>query len=390
MVVDLLIVISIGFAVFRGFKIGFIRQLCSTVGFFAGLFIGAWLQPHITSLAHSADARAALTMATILGFGLILMSAGEYLGIYLKHHLHLKLKRVNIADNGFGSVLSIITVILGVWLIASILNNYSFAGVQTAVRDSRIVALLNRTLPPAPEATARIGRLIDPNGFPDVFIGNEPIPRGDVDLPALGDLSSAVNATKDSVVRIRSQGCGGIVSGSGFVAGNNLVATNAHVVAGIQQPYIQDVNGSHQAKTVWFDPALDLAILRTSKLAGKRLAFVSAPVASGTPAAVLGYPNGGDFSAKPAVVLDVILAKGRDIYGTGHTLRTIYEIRADIVHGNSGGPLVDKDGSVVGVIFAESTNYNQVGYALTSSKVAEAVSQANSKTAAISTGRCAE
>lgn len=384
--VDILIIAAVIAAIFRGFAIGFVRQLCSTAGFFAGLFLGAWLQPHIVGLANGAEARAALSVASILGTGLILMTLGEYVGLYLKHHV--RFRRVNTIDNGLGSILSIISVLIGVWLVAAILNNSSLAGIQTAVRDSRLISYLNHTLPPAPGVIAQLGRLVDPNGFPDVFVGTEPIPRGDVNLPALGDLEQAVNATKDSVVRIKSQGCGGVVSGSGFVAGKDLVATNAHVVAGITKPYVQDVKGSHLARTVWFDPDLDVALLRTSNLAGHSLALNRNTVKSGTPAAVLGYPNGGDFDAQPAVVLDQLLAKGRNIYGTGHTLRAIYELRVHIVHGNSGGPVVGQDGRVLGMVFAESTSYNGVGYALTNDRIAQAVQAATSRTATVSTGQC--
>jgi S1-C subfamily serine protease len=105
---------------------------------------------------------------------------------------------------------------------------------------------------------------------------------------------------------------------------------------------------------------------------------------------VLGYPGGGNFNAGPAAVMDQILARGRDIYGQGRTLRSIYEIQAAVVPGNSGGPLIAKDGSVIGVVFAESTTYDHVGYALTTPKVIDEINQAKQNNQPVSTGQCAE
>jgi S1-C subfamily serine protease len=388
MLVDALIVIvGIG-AIYRGRKIGFVRQVCSTAGFISGLLIGAWLEPHLINSVHSTESRAILTVVVILGSGLVMLTLGDYLGLHFKHFV--RAKRLNSFDNSLGSVLSVVSLLLGVWLMASIANSSSIPSLQTAVRSSRIDAQLNRLLPPAPGVVAKLSHLIDPNGFPDVFIGNEPIPRTSVNLPDLGDLSAAVNADKNSVVRIEGQGCGGVVYGSGFVAGPGLVATNAHVVAGIRYTYAQDANGTHAASVVQFDPDLDFAVLRVDNLAGHSLKVSSSTAAEDTPAAVLGYPGGGDFSAKPALILDQIKASGRNIYGNGHTLRDVYELQADVVPGNSGGPVVGKDGKVIGVVFAESATYNHVGYALTSGQITGEIARASGSSQAVSTGRCAE
>jgi len=192
------------------------------------------------------------------------------------------------------------------------------------------------------------------------------------------------------VVKIEGRGCGGIVEGSGFVAGDGLVATNAHVVAGVAQPMILDANGEHHASVVWFDPNLDFAVLRTSNLAGAPLRIAATTVGQGTSAAVLGYPGGGDFTASPAAVLDAFTAVGRNIYNQGVTRRNIYSVKATVVPGNSGGPLVLQDGSVAGVVFAQSTVYDQVGYALTTQAISQELAAASTQTQGIATGSCAE
>lgn len=388
MLVDLLIVIFAVSALYRGREIGFVRQLCSTVGFFGGLFIGAWLQPYTVNLAHSQTGRSIITLATTLGCAMLLLAVGEYVGLRLKHKVAPK--RVNAVDNGFGGILNIVSLLLVIWLTAAIISNLPLPGLQSALNNSAIVRTLNRNLPSAPGVISRLGHLIDPNGFPQVFINGEPAPSQDANLPSLGELQPAVEQTRASVVKLEGQGCGGIVDGSGFVVGSNLVATNAHVVAGIKRPYVQDANGTHSGTVIWFDPNLDFAVLRVSNLAGKPLVLANDHVKPGTGAAVLGYPGGGGFTAKPAAVTNQFTASGRDIYGRGHTDRDVYELRADVRQGNSGGPLIAKDGSVIGVIFAESSNYEDVGYALTSTQVKSAVNHAAAQNRAVSTGQCAE
>jgi S1-C subfamily serine protease len=388
MLVDLCIIVLLVVSVVRGRQIGFVRQLGSTIGFVAGLLLGAWIEPHTVSLVHTPAGRAFVTIVTTLGCALILLTVGETLGILVKRRLlHHRLNRY---DNVLGSGLSAVSLLASAWLMAAILVTLPVSGVETAVRSSHIVRTLNQHLPPAPTVIADLGQLIDPNGFPQVFIGSEPIPRGDVHLPALGQLEPAVNKDKLSVVKIEGQGCGGIVEGSGFVVGKNFVATNAHVVAGINQPFVQDANGSHHGTVVWFDPDLDLAILRVSDLAGSPLQINTATAPSGTAAAALGYPGGGGFTAGPAAVLDEFQASGRNIYGQKQTLRSVYEVRADIIPGNSGGPLINQSGQVIGVVFAESTSYAHTGYALTMAAVQRAIHQAVAANQATGTGRCAD
>jgi S1-C subfamily serine protease len=181
-----------------------------------------------------------------------------------------------------------------------------------------------------------------------------------------------------------------MVFGSGFVVGKGLVATNAHVVAGINSPQVVDRNGTHAATTIWFDPDLDFAVLRTSNLAGSKLPLKTTIASRGEAAGVLGYPGGGGFKAGQAAILDEFTAIGRNIYNEGRTTRDVYSVQAMVVPGNSGGPLVDAHGYVIGVIFATSTSYSNVGYALTLRQVVAELNQAQQRSGAVSTGSCAE
>ncbi|HET8709403.1 MAG TPA: MarP family serine protease [Candidatus Saccharimonadales bacterium] len=385
---DIIIIILVISACLRGRELGFVRQLCSTIGFFVGLYLGAaLLQPYTVKLVHSPLSQSLVTIITTLGAAIILLIIGEYLGLHAKRRLQIW--KVNRLDVIFGGLLGVVSLLLVVWLSAAILETLPSQTIQREIRYSAIISRLNRMLPPASTVVANLGQLIDPNGFPQVFIGDAPGPPSNVPQPSLGALQAAVDKDSRSVVKIEGQGCGGIVEGSGFVVGTNLIATNAHVVAGIRQPYVLDANGTHTAQPIWFDPDLDFAVLKVNNLAGDPLVFSNADVHRGTAGAVLGYPGGGNFEADPAAVLDEFTATGRNIYNQGETERDVYEIRAKVVPGNSGGPVIVKDGSVIGIVFAESTKYPHIGYALTNDQVTGEINQARAQDRPVSTGSCA-
>jgi S1-C subfamily serine protease len=388
MLIDLIIIILGISALYRGLELGFVRQLGSTLGFFGGLFLGAALEPHTVSLVHSQASRTVVTIVTTLGCALILLTVGEYVGLRLKYQV--RFRRLNRLDNDLGALLGVATLLFAVWLLAAIINSSPFPAIQSAMHNSRIVRGLDHELPDAPQVIAGLGHLIDPNGFPQVFIGAEPNPPANIRLPSLGEMQAAVKRDEASVVKVEGQGCGGIVEGSGFVVGSDLVATNAHVVAGISQPYVLDDNGRHRVTVISFDPNLDLAVLQVSNLAGPALNIASSQVPTGTASAIMGYPGGGPLTAGTAAVLDEFTAEGRDIYDSGNTLRDVYEIQADVIPGNSGGPLISVDGTVIGVVFAESTTYQHVGYALTTEQVLTEIHQAASRNQPVSTGQCAD
>lgn len=370
-------------------EVGFVRQFFSTAGFFVGALLGVWLQNILIHYAKSPEAKAMLVIVVVLSCGIAFMTAGEYLGLRLK----FKLRESHVTeriDSIFGSALAGITLLAVVWLGATMLRNLPFTSWQRQIATSRIVISLNQTLPSAPSLLTRIGQLVDPNGFPHVFSALEPKLPTDMPLPNMGELNAAVTAARPSVVKIEGEGCGGIVTGSGFVAGPGLVVTNAHVVAGVNRPFVIDQAGQHRTTVAAFDPVQDIAILRTSGLEGKALSIKPEQAEGGTAVAVAGYPGDGGFTAVPGVILETFTAYGRDIYNQRESVRDVYSLKATVEKGNSGGPLVNKDGAVVGVLFAKSYSYDQVGYALTTTQVVKAITTAQHMNDDINTGSCAE
>ena len=387
---DIFIIVFLLAALIRGTEVGFTRQFFSTVGFFAGLFLGAYIENLLIHLVHTPGKRALLALVVVVGCAIGLMTLGEFVGWRLKFRLQ-KAQVVDRVDRIAGAVLAGITLLLAVWLGASIFRGAPDGLWQKQIRTSRIVSALNSTLPSAPGVLTGLGHLIDPNSFPQVFAGLEPQPTNvNAPLPDVGELNAAIQQDHESVVKIEGKGCGGIVEGSGFVAAKGEVLTNAHVVAGVAKPFIIDDNGTHTAKVVYFDPNVDIAVLRADNLAGGPLALNAETVDNGTAVAMLGYPGGKELNVMPGTILDSFTAVGHNIYNKGQTERQVYSVKTNVQEGNSGGPLLAKDGQVVGIVFARSTSYDQVGYALTMRQVAQSLTAASNKTASVSTGSCAE
>lgn len=384
-VIDLLIVVLVIIEVVRGFEIGLFRQFCSLAGFWGGLLVGGLVAPLVLTSVQTAGAKLWLLLLIVFGSGLALGALGEWAGLVLANLAHRL--RLGTLDRWLGGALGGVMVVVFVWLGSAMLANTP-SDLSQLISRSRIVRALDSAFPPAPPYLAKIQRLLTPNGFPQVFVGLEPVPSAPANPASSADVDRALKAAGESVVKLESPGCNGVIDGSGFVAADGIVVTNAHVVAGIQRPVVVDRAGRHIAETIYFDPDMDLAVLRTKGLAGAPLGISSESVPRGTAAVVLGYPGGGPLTGVPAAVLAERIATGRNIYDRGFVTRTIYELQADVRQGNSGGPLVTPDGVVIGVIFAKAQNNSNIGYSLVSGEVLTKVRQAQANSQPVSTGPC--
>jgi S1-C subfamily serine protease len=191
-----------------------------------------------------------------------------------------------------------------------------------------------------------------------------------------------------STVEVDSDACNYTLAGSGFVVQDDYVVTNAHVIAGADEIAVLPQNGRHEAVPVYFDPSLDIAVLYVPGLDAPPLAFAQDDPKRGDTGAALGHPGGGPLVVLPAAVTDEYRATGRDLYGTSTVTRSIVELRAQVERGDSGGPFVLQDGTVGGVVFAQSRSDPSVGYALAPSEVRAAIEPALGSTDAVDTGAC--
>jgi S1-C subfamily serine protease len=284
----------------------------------------------------------------------------------------------------------VIVTVIAFWLLGSLLINGPSKTVAKALDRSAILEAVNATLPRPPNVFAYVRQYLQTSGFPQVFAGFPPALGPQAELPPRGVARRAIQAADQSTVRIVVPACGGTQLGSGWVAADSTVVTNAHVVAGSDSVSVQDANGTHEATVVVFDPRTDVAVLRASGLAGPPLPLETAEQPDGAPGATLGYPGQaeGQIRWHRAAVNDTYDASGRDIYGRALVTRNVYELRSPVRQGDSGGPFVLPSGQVAGVVFAASTTNDGIGYALTGQEVADEVRQGAARTEPVGTGSC--
>jgi S1-C subfamily serine protease len=382
---DIIIVMVALLVAARGVATGFARQLGSLGGFTLGLFLGAALASPISSLLPAGGGRAILALFVFFGVAITVAALGELAGDGLSEIIERY--RMRPLDASLGAMAGVIIVLLVTWMLAAVFQSAGGSVWALEIQNSKILQALDASLPPAPDVVARLERQFNASSIPRVFAGLEPSPAPPVTGPDAAAVNAAAAAGRAATVKIEGFGCGGIVEGSGFVVGNGLVATNAHVVAGISHPTVIDANGPHRSEVVLFDPNMDFAVLRTSGLAAAPLTLDSGNADRGIVGAVLGYPGGGSFTVSSAAVLQRENALGRDIYDSSLTQRDIYVLQAIVRPGNSGGPLITPNGTVIGVVFAMSTTNPNVGYALTSAEIQPDLAQAQNS-GPVSTEQC--
>jgi S1-C subfamily serine protease len=207
------------------------------------------------------------------------------------------------------------------------------------------------------------------------------------DAALIGD--PVVAATRPSVVKIRgvAPSCQKVLEGSGFVVAPNRVMSNAHVVAGSDSVTVEADGQTYDAGVVSYDPQEDISILDVPNLPAAPLAFDDTPATTGTDGIVMGYPGGGDFAATPARVRETIELKGPDIYRTTTVSREVYTIRGTVRQGNSGGPMIDRNGKVLGVVFGAAVDDADTGFVLTASEVSRQMATVGSSQR-VPTGVC--
>jgi S1-C subfamily serine protease len=218
--------------------------------------------------------------------------------------------------------------------------------------------------------------------------GRTPIVNVDAPDAALAN-DPVVAATRPSVLKIRgvATSCQKVLEGSGFVVAPNRVMSNAHVVAGAESVTVESDGKTYDATVVSYDPSADISILDVPDLPATPLQFDMQEAPTGTDAVVMGYPGGGEFTATPGRIREIIQLNGPDIYHTTTVTREVYTIRGTVRQGNSGGPLIDKDGKVLGVVFGAAVDDGDTGFVLTSNEVAKQMARVGN-TQQVSTDTC--
>lgn len=388
--VDIAIVVALVLASVAGYRRGLTYSVLSLLGLVVGLAAGSWVATAIPGrLPGLASAeRTILAVAAVLALGFL----GSALGGLLGARLRLTTLRTRLGsglDSWAGVAWGVIGTLAVSWYLGLVFAAGPIPPLSSQIQRSAILRALTRTLPSGPAWIGSLQHLLSAVPFPEVFATLVPPLPGPVALP--GDLAAhpAVAKIAGETVKVVSTGCGGLIEGSGFPVATGVVVTNAHVVAGGHAEEV-DVPGRAApmpAQVVYFNPQVDLALLRVPGLTLPALAFATT-ASRGEQGAVIGYPGGGREQAVPGAVRGTMDAVGRDIYSQGLVTRRILVLQASVIPGNSGGPFINLDGQVLGIVFAKSVASGDQGYALSASQVEPDIGANVGDSTAVSTQAC--
>jgi S1-C subfamily serine protease len=377
---DWIIVVLTLLAAAAGYLQGFLVGAATLAGFAAGLVLGGRLG---TALVEGGSRSPYAPLFGLLGAllgGLLLGAALETVGHGVRRRL--RLPGIAVADGVGGAALAGAVALGVVWLAGAVA--LQTPGVRASLRDevqhSAVLRSLNALLPPSGPILNALARF-------------DPVPRID-GPPALVPAPRAavardpdVAAARASVVRVRGTACGLSVAGSGWIAGEGVVVTNAHVVAGQDDTTVEPggEGPSFDAQALAFDPGNDVAVLRVPGLRGRLLPLASDPK-PGTGAGILGFPENGPFQVHAGRLGATATVLTQDAYGRGRFRRRLTSLRGRVLPGNSGGPLVDTRGRVVTTVFAATRGGPPGGYGVPNAIVRRALARARRP---VDTGPCA-
>lgn len=383
-------ILGIGFvAAISGWRSGALGSLLSFIGVVLGAVAGVLLAPHV--IPHISGDRTKLfaTLFLILALVVIGEIAGVVLGRAVRGTIRNRLFRA--FDSVVGVSLMLVAVLVASWLLGSLLTSSDQPNLAAAVKNSRVLSEVDKVAPDWMRSVPnRLSALLDTSGLPDVLepFGRTPIVNVDAPDASLAT-DPIVTTSRPSVVKIRgiAPSCQKVLEGSGFVVAPNRVMSNAHVVAGADSVTIEADGKTYDAGVVSYDPNADISILDVPNLPITPLQFAEQPAPKGTDAVVMGYPGGGDFLATPARVREIIELNGPDIYRTTTVTREVYTVRGTVRQGNSGGPMINRAGKVLGVVFGAAVDDADTGFVLTAKEVERQLVMVGN-TQRVTTGTC--
>jgi S1-C subfamily serine protease len=363
-----------------GYRQGLIVGTLTLIGFAVGAFSGSRIGPLLLNRgSESSYAPLCAALGALMAGALVAVTL-ESLALGLRSRMIRGRGLLHLADGAGGAAL-VASVALGLaWVFGAVaLHAPGTAQLRADVQRSLILRSLNDVLPPSGSILRALGR-VDP--APSIAGPATPVAAPDPKIAADPDVMRA----GASVVRVLGTACGLGIEGSGWVAAPGLVVTNAHVVAGEDDTTVTTQEGaSLEATAVHYDPENDLALLRIDA------ELPALPIApdpqSGATAAVLGYPENGPYAVAPARLGEMRETIGEDSYGRSPVRRPIASLRGTVRSGNSGGPIVDSRGRVLGTVFAATTTGTPGGFAVPDEVVRRALGEPTSNN--VDTGPCA-
>jgi len=368
-----------------GLRSGFFTTLGTFLGLGLGVCAAAWLVPLAVASVGSQ-----WSLITAVGVLIICLTIGQWLGLVAGRTIRrvTDITPLKGVERFFGGVLNLAACALVMVVLTISMRTVPIPQLNTALSDSKTLSWMVASTPEVVKDRINTVRndVLAFGTIPEVSQLIAP----ETSAPTETVESVALDRAAASVVEIlgAAEQCGYTSTGSGFVADNGLVVTNAHVVAGVTSPVVQDSRGRTWPGTVvYMDTEQDIAFISVPKLPLEPLT-IGTNATAGSLVTFMGYPKGGPFKALPATVQGIGNTQTIDAdTGRANAMRQVYQLAADVQHGNSGGPVLDENGNVVGVIFGRATT-GQTGYAITASTLKQALAEGGDNTAAVSTGTC--
>ena len=385
---DWLLLVLVATYALSGYWQGFITGAFATVGLLAGGVAGIVIAPLLLGNADPGLAVSLGALFIVIVCASIGQASFQFFGAMARDRITWQPARA--VDAVGGAALSVVAVLLVAWALGVAVSGTRIGGVTEAVRGSAVLGRVDSVLPgQADRLLGAFNSVVGSSFFPQYLepFAPERIVEVDPGDPTTLNEVGVVQA-QARVLKIRGDNsCGRGVEGTGFLYGDDRLMTNAHVVAGVDEPRVE-LNGEWvDATVVLYDPQTDVAVLALDDEGLQPLAFAEG--AEGESVAILGYPQDGPYDQQPARIRDAQQLRSPDIYGNDAVVRDVYSLRGLVRPGNSGGPIVNASGEVVGVIFAASVTDADTGYALTTGQVADAAAAGIASGAEVSTGACA-
>jgi len=389
---DVIIVLFFLGSIMVGVNLGFIRQSLFSFSLLDGLLFASLIVGRILPSAKTVRGRAIIVLVITSLIVFLCVDIALAYAHWLQKQYARYYEHEPVVNQTLGAIFGGVTAIIVIWILNPVFSVSPIVTVAEQVQSSAIISTMNQRLPAQPRTMQKIARLLRPFGAPRLFAAVEPkltaVQMSSANAPAL---ANAVSSVSPSVVKITGAACGFTTEGSGFYVTKDTVATNAHVVAGITAPHVEDAIGVHQATPIWFDPSLDIALLRIPGSNQKPIPIDNNIQLSGTLANIMGYPENGPLANSVATIAKLFDARGFDIYNRAKTSRGVYALQGVVRPGNSGGPLIDSRGYAVGLVFGNSPTQPNVGYALSMGGVVTDINAAIANgSARVSTQSCEE
>ncbi|GGA87769.1 S1C family serine protease [Ornithinibacillus halotolerans] len=196
-----------------------------------------------------------------------------------------------------------------------------------------------------------------------ITVSNPIIKKIETDNTAV-NLKTIIHETEKFVVQIETQNEYETLTGSGFLYNDKGdIITNAHVVKDAETIYVRTANAQvYPAAIIGIGEETDVAVIRVPQLAGEGgLQIDKESFAEiGDEVIALGSPHG----FQNTVTLGIISGTERDFSVNTYNYNNVYQISALITHGNSGGPLINRETGLVIGINSVGTNDGTIGFSI--------------------------